>query len=480
MRFLFFVAGAFVAAAFLAGSQQTQWGHYLVPVPFILLYPLYVFHPVLGISFAFVYGIGLVSGKYLLGWYPQYWAWPEAVVAVSLVGVPLLFDRLAKRQQDQFDQAYGRKKAEKEGLQRTSQSLHQENDRIELQIRDIGHLYDVMRDAGSTLSVQEMLALAREHTERMFDLSHFVMAMLSDDGKRYEIKISSGCDESRFKDFAVDMDPGRLAAHLAKDRRTIWVEDTGERPEFSRIADLSIRSFAFIPFIVQNQVIGFFASFASGEEDFLDAEKFTNLQIFFNQISIGLQKALLYEKVQRLSVTDGLTRLFSHRHFRQRLDEELDLTKRYASHMALLMLDIDHFKRYNDTYGHIAGDQVLMATARILKETCDATQLVARYGGEEMVVMLPEADQEQGIALAEKIRTRIESNVYNVGKEQTRVTVSIGVASYPQDAANATSLISQADTALYAAKEGGRNRVVGFTPGLRTLEKKIDTPGGER
>ncbi len=432
--------------------------------------------PKWGTPFAITYCVGLATGRWVFHGYPNGWIWPEILAMLALAWVPLFFAGMRSRRQAEFDEIHARKLAEYEKLSGSANSLNRENEKIEKQLRDIGHLYDVMREAGSTLNVQEMLILAKEYTERMFNLSHFVMAMLSEDGKHYEIKVSSGCDETRFHNLLVEVAPTKFAARLAKERRTLWVADMKDHLEFAHLNDLSIRSLVFIPFIVQNQVIGFFCSFSTSEE-FLNAEQFTNLQIFFNQISIGLQKALLYEKVQRLSITDGLTRLYSHRYFRQRLDEELVLVKRYTSHLSLLILDIDHFKRYNDSYGHVAGDQVLQETAKILRDKCDATHLVARYGGEEMVVLAPEVSKEQAMDLAERIRAGVEGYSFKVGKESTGVTVSIGVAAYPEDAVSSTDLISQSDKALYAAKEAGRNRVVAYYAGLRMPEKKIDTPG---
>jgi diguanylate cyclase (GGDEF)-like protein len=469
------IGGALLAGALLWGGLDPRWGEWAMRLPLFLLYPLYRLHPAMGLAFAGVFVAGSLIGRYATGLYASHEVWSQAVVMSVLAGIPWFFERLARRRQSLFDEVHGMKKGEHENLMRVSESILRENGKIETQLRDIGHLYDVMRDAGSALNVQEMLSLVSEHTERMFNLPHFVMAMLSEDGRQYEIKISSGCDEDQFRGVAFSLDPTRLAARMAKERRTLWVEDVLERPEFAHLADLSILSFVFIPFIVQNQVIGFFCSFSSGGE-FINPEKFTNLQIFYNQISIGLQKALLYEKVQRLSITDGLTRLFSHRYFRMKLDEELALMKRYASNLVLMILDIDHFKRYNDSYGHVAGDQVLMETAKILKETCDVTQTVARYGGEEMVILAPETTKEQGAELAEKIRARMEEHSFKVGKESTQVMVSIGVAAYPQDAVAAVELIANADKALYTAKEGGRNRVVLFDPELKSAEKKIDTP----
>jgi len=138
------------------------------------------------------------------------------------------------------------------------------------------------------------------------------------------------------------------------------------------------------------------------------------------------------------------------------------LAGRYSSPLSLLILDIDHFKRYNDTYGHVAGDHVLMEVASILKEQAEVTHLVARYGGEEMVLIAPETTKDKAVELAERIRMKIANRVFALGHETTNVTVSIGVATYPMDAESSTELISKADQALYAGKNRGRNRVVAY------------------
>jgi diguanylate cyclase (GGDEF)-like protein len=322
-------------------------------------------------------------------------------------------------------------------------------------------LYDVIKDLGSTLNVQEMIELIKQFTERTFDLPHFIIAILSADGKKYEVKIASGCDESFLRSMEVDVDSNHLIPGLAREKKPIWVASVAKDQRFEKLRKLSIGSFLFIPYVVQDRVIGFMCSY-SGQENFIDQEKFSNFQVFFNQIAIGLQKSLLYEKVEQLSITDGLTKLYSHRHFKLRLEEELVLAGRYSSPLSLLILDIDHFKHYNDHYGHVAGDHVLMEVAKILKQEAETTHVVARYGGEEMVLVAPETTKEEAVELAERIRSSVGSHAFAVGQETTKVTVSIGVSTFPYDAHATLDMISKADEALYAAKNRGRDRVVAY------------------
>ena len=144
------------------------------------------------------------------------------------------------------------------------------------------------------------------------------------------------------------------------------------------------------------------------------------------------------------------------------MEEEIVLATRYSSELSLLIMDIDHFKHYNDTFGHVAGDHVLMEMAKILQVKSDVTHLAARYGGEEMVLVAAETSKEQAMELAEKLRKAVESHPFPVGKETTQVTISVGVATFPQDSSTMLDLIAKADQALYAAKSRGRNQVVAY------------------
>jgi diguanylate cyclase (GGDEF)-like protein len=164
-----------------------------------------------------------------------------------------------------------------------------------------------------------------------------------------------------------------------------------------------------------------------------------------------------------LSVTDGLTRAYNHRHFQERLRAEFSRAERYNTLLSCILIDIDHFKQVNDTYGHPVGDQVLVRMVELLQESVRNEDLVARYGGEEFVVLLPETGGARALTLAQRIRERIEREKIRVGDSTTlRVTVSLGVAQYEPAGGNAVQtpdkLIGAADEALYRAKANGRNR----------------------
>ena len=166
-------------------------------------------------------------------------------------------------------------------------------------------------------------------------------------------------------------------------------------------------------------------------------------------------------RLRDLAIRDGLTGLFNHRYFREVLDKELARSKRNSCMFALLFFDVDFFKQYNDSYGHLEGDHLLSTLGILLRDRMRDSDTVARYGGEEFVVMLPETSKERGVEVAEGIRRMIESTKFTrQDHQETRsVTVSVGVSSYPGDGQDAQTLIHNADSLLYKAKQQGRNQV---------------------
>jgi two-component system cell cycle response regulator len=177
---------------------------------------------------------------------------------------------------------------------------------------------------------------------------------------------------------------------------------------------------------------------------------------------VDLQKELVEKnrRLELLSITDGLTKLHNHRYFQDELARAFDESQRYSRPLSLAMIDIDFFKKINDTFGHAAGDDVLKKTAELFRESVRSTDLVARYGGEEFTVMMPETELPDAITFAEKIRHLVETATLETQAGPIQATVSIGVASVPlTQVQSPKELIVAADKALYRAKRSGRNQV---------------------
>ncbi|MBL7175374.1 MAG: diguanylate cyclase [Desulfobacteraceae bacterium] len=173
------------------------------------------------------------------------------------------------------------------------------------------------------------------------------------------------------------------------------------------------------------------------------------------------------EELHELSITDSLTGLHNRKHLMETLEHEMARCVRHERTFALLIIDIDHFKKYNDTYGHLAGDEVLRNMRVIFQESIRSCDYAARYGGEEFIIILPEIGPKEGVQAAERIRLHVAEEEIEGDAGRLKVTVSIGVASFPKHGDEAQSIISRADAALYKAKESGRNRVVLATKGRK-------------
>jgi len=180
-----------------------------------------------------------------------------------------------------------------------------------------------------------------------------------------------------------------------------------------------------------------------------------------NHLGLALRNALTFKEVKLRADRDGLTRIYNRHSFEERLIYEIKRRRRYNHDLSLLMVDLDHFKSVNDTYGHKAGDMVLRKVGEILTNTFRTTDLAARYGGEEFVILLPHTSEEAAWKLAERVRTAIEEQSFEFECQQFSITASIGVASVEGGALTSDDdLIIKADKALYQAKNNGRNMVV--------------------
>jgi diguanylate cyclase (GGDEF)-like protein len=180
-------------------------------------------------------------------------------------------------------------------------------------------------------------------------------------------------------------------------------------------------------------------------------------------LRFGFQDELdesFHEHMVSSAMRDGLTKLFNKRYLMDRLDSELKFAQRHKTAVSLLMLDLDHFKKVNDTYGHLAGDAVLAHFANVLARAVRNEDVVARFGGEEIAIVLRSIADEQAIQMAERVRKLVEQSSVMFGDRELKITVSIGLACYPTVAAKTPDdLVEAADQALYRAKHGGRNRV---------------------
>jgi diguanylate cyclase (GGDEF)-like protein len=199
------------------------------------------------------------------------------------------------------------------------------------------------------------------------------------------------------------------------------------------------------------------------EREGIDTEDQRLLESLSVLASLAFENAKLYRETQELAVTDGLTKLLLRRPLLERLDEEFKRSSQSGTPLSFILLDIDHFKAVNDTYGHPAGDKVLREIAARVRKRVRDVDLCGRYGGEEFAILLPATDLKGARLVAERIREGVKAQPFELRGESRVVTVSLGVACYPDDAGQPEALIQKADEALYRSKSAGRDRVTAIS-----------------
>ena len=215
-----------------------------------------------------------------------------------------------------------------------------------------------------------------------------------------------------------------------------------------------------VPVFDHGQTMVLFCTIAEALEALTDDER-SVLGAVASELVVAVENSRLYKLTSKLAITDELTSLANYRHLQQRLDEEIARANRYSKHLSLLMLDADDFKAFNDSEGHVAGDDALAELGEVLRSVVREVDLVARYGGEEFSVVLPETDVAGAFIVAEKIREAVETHRFknSEGGRNCQITVSAGLATFPTHSKDKDSLLREADDALYHAKNGGKNRV---------------------
>ncbi len=221
----------------------------------------------------------------------------------------------------------------------------------------------------------------------------------------------------------------------------------------------NIGSVFVLPLLFERDLLGIIA-IISEETNAFNPYQIELLKVLGNQASISIANAKFHEEIEKLAITDGLTGLFNHRHFQERLKQEFHRLGRFPEPISLLIIDIDHFKEINDTYGHPVGDSVLKDVSDIIKKTIRNIDVPARYGGEEFAVILIGTNARGALKMAERLRKAVMKKVFSAERKDFQITVSIGLSTRRDTIRNKEEFIEEADKALYHAKKTGRNRSV--------------------
>lgn len=335
-------------------------------------------------------------------------------------------------------------------------------DRVNAHLRQVQEqltaLHQIALSLSATLDISRLLETMLERLGQLWGYEHG--AILLADEATGELIVAAARDYAITPGERMPPDRGICGDVFRSGRPALVGDVTKDTRYFHGVP--GARSELAVPLIWEGRTIGVL-NFESKHLNAYGADDLDLLTTVADQAAVAIGNARLHQQTRDLAITDQQTGLFNYRHFQERLAVTVRDAQLMGTHASLLMLDLDFFKRCNDTYGHPTGDAVLQQFARLVRESCRADDQVFRYGGEEFTVILPGAPEEVAVRVAERIREKVAQYPFTnrAGRQlEFQLTVSIGVACHPQDGLTHVDLLIAADKALYAAKTGGRNRVV--------------------
>lgn len=334
-------------------------------------------------------------------------------------------------------------------------------------VKDLNILMSILNTINTSFEIKEIVESAGNNLPSLFEFS--VFGMLWKEESVLYLYQEESCPPFFTEEVAKNMvkvfsalgeEPNDLA------RVTLQIEKRKLRPlHMAMDPKATLKSHLTLPLAVEEEIIGC-VSLNSDQPNAYDAQALQFFSVIGYQMAASLKHFQRFSSIKSMAIYDTLTALYNRRYFEERLIVEAQKSFFGGSSLSLVMVDIDHFKKINDTFGHTEGDKVLKEIASLLKTSVRKKDTVARYGGEEFILILPEAGLEETVMISERIRQLVEKTPFDVGQAHINLTVSLGISNSPiHRARTKEDLVKMADQALYDAKRGGRNRVCIFHPG---------------
>jgi len=330
---------------------------------------------------------------------------------------------------------------------------------VSSRVKELEALFDVVHTISQSLELKEVLPSVLDRVLDNMRETRGVIVLRDDKGVMLRLMAHKGLSPESIHQISA-LGQGCVGDVILKnDIIRIPGEDSEEAVQFPGLEPEGLQSAIVAPISVRGQSLGAIAIYSIKKDRFTDQDEVL-LMTIGSQVGVAVENAQLYEKTLELAQKDGLTGLANRRFFMETLKKEVARADRYSTPFSILMLDIDKFKRFNDSYGHPKGDELLREFATMVNNSVRTTDTPGRYGGEEFVVILPNTQLKGAIVIAERIRIAMEGLKIPVpGESQfASTTVSIGIAELTTGETD-EKILSAADAALYRAKEGGRNRV---------------------
>ena len=330
--------------------------------------------------------------------------------------------------------------------------------RIQALIRVI----EASQQLGSSNSLERVMPMVADSVKTLFHVDSVAVYLLDEDNVEETILRAKGVESPHgeaFTDFNPDVTSSYLT-RVMKERKPVRFNDFNAEASDEKVIarDRDFRSVMISPLMFEGRAIG--AMFAS----FHQPGKYNDDRLHFyyllsTQVALAVRNAQLQEGLSALATRDSLSGLFTHGYFQEHLGKAIVKCKYANQSVALMILDMDFFKKVNDNYGHPQGDALLKQLGGVIKSVVRPTDTICRYGGDEFTVTMPDTNRISAVVVAEKIRQAVEEYEFVLGPNIVHITVSGGVAAFPEDAETKKELIEKADRAMYEAKHKGRNKI---------------------
>lgn len=340
--------------------------------------------------------------------------------------------------------------------------INSQNEMLRVQEKNLHRISNTIRNS---FDINSNLRQAVDDLSGWYNLDCCFITLPSEDTEADTIRCESTTnDEYKVVETGHDLKTLEFFKQYSQAFEPIIISDVNNDIKFSLIknhvlGNISATSLFYFPISYEQKLLGILGGIKVESLGRWSDDNKNFLANVSNQIAIGVVNARLYAAVQRQATSDGLTGLLNHRTGQEKLSEQIRMAERYQRNLSVMMIDVDFFKSINDKYGHPAGDTVLKAVARLVKNNCRDVDIAVRYGGEEFMLILPEIAQDAAIVVAERIRKNLSMEIIHHENLEIQVTASLGISSYPEDAKTQTQLLSLADKALYLSKRLGRNQV---------------------
>ncbi|MFC1850906.1 diguanylate cyclase [candidate division CSSED10-310 bacterium] len=336
-------------------------------------------------------------------------------------------------------------------------------DHILTKLDELSVIIEAGRTITSTLNLDEVVNSIMDMITNLIKAEAWSLLLVDEKTNELYFKAARGSKGKNLHEFRLKFGQG-IAGWVAKEKKALLVNNVQSDPRFYKEIDLqtkfTTRSILCAPVIFKGRVFAVIEIINRLDKQPFDKKDLSIISFLLDGAAIAIENARLYNKAEELAVTDDLTSLYNARYLNQVLETELLRSKRYKSEVSFIFMDLDYFKQVNDNYGHMVGREVLKEVAALMKKHFRETDLLARYGGDEFVIVLPETGTTETFKLAEKMRTKLGEHIFLTKlRLKIKLTASFGIATYPIHAQTKEELILMADKAMFHAKGNCRNMV---------------------